>query len=53
MEDERNVYKILMGNPKGNDHSEDQGIDGRMSSKWILGRLAESMQLIHLPQDLD
>jgi hypothetical protein len=25
---------------KERDHSEDQGIDGRMGSEWILGRLA-------------
>jgi hypothetical protein len=26
--------------PKEKDHSEDQGVDGRMGSKWTLGRLA-------------
>jgi hypothetical protein len=26
--------------PKEIDHSEDQGVDGRMGSEWILGRLA-------------
>jgi hypothetical protein len=25
---------------KVRDHLEDQGIDGRMGSKWVLGRLA-------------
>jgi len=25
---------------KERDHSEDQGVDGRMGSEWILGRLA-------------
>jgi hypothetical protein len=25
--------------PKEKDHLEDQGIDGRMGSKWILGKL--------------
>jgi hypothetical protein len=28
---EKKVYRILVG---------DQGVDGRMGSKWILGRLA-------------
>jgi hypothetical protein len=26
--------------PKDRDHSEDQSIDGRMGSDWILGKLA-------------
>jgi hypothetical protein len=36
---ERNVYKVLMGKPE-RDGLEDEGIDGRMGSEWILGRLA-------------
>jgi hypothetical protein len=24
----RNVYRVLMGNPEGKDHLEDQGVDG-------------------------
>jgi hypothetical protein len=28
---------------KVRDHSEDEGIDGRMGSEWILGRLASGM----------
>jgi hypothetical protein len=35
----RNVYRVLVGKPKGKRHLEDQGADGRMGSKWILGRL--------------
>jgi hypothetical protein len=35
----RNVYRVLVGRPKGKDHLEDQGVDGRMESKWTLGRL--------------
>jgi hypothetical protein len=26
--------------PKGKDHMKDQGVDGRVGSKWTLGRLA-------------
>jgi hypothetical protein len=37
---ERKVYRVLVGSPKKRDHLEDQGIDGRMGSKWMLGRLA-------------
>jgi hypothetical protein len=29
--------------------TEDRGVDGRMGSKWTLGRL----EWIHLPQDTD
>jgi hypothetical protein len=35
----RNVYRVLVGKPESKDHLKDQGIDGRMVSKWILGRL--------------
>jgi hypothetical protein len=35
----RNVYRVLVGKPEGKDHLEDQGVDGRMGSKWILRRL--------------
>jgi hypothetical protein len=35
----RNVYRVLMGSPKEKDHLKDQGIDGKMGSKWTLGRL--------------
>jgi hypothetical protein len=40
MGEERNVYRVLLGKPKERDHLEGQGIDGRMGSEWILGRLA-------------
>jgi hypothetical protein len=35
----RNVYRVLVGKPEGKDQLKDQGIDGRMGSKWTLGRL--------------
>jgi hypothetical protein len=38
MRDERNVYKVFGG--KERVHSEDRGVDERMGSEWILGRLA-------------
>jgi hypothetical protein len=38
--------------PKERDHSEDQGVDERMGSEWILGRLAwGSVDWIRLAQD--
>jgi hypothetical protein len=33
----RNVYRVLMGKPEGQDHLKHQGVDGRMRSKWTLG----------------
>jgi hypothetical protein len=35
----RNVYRVLVGKPEEKNHLKDQGVDGRMGSKWILGRL--------------
>jgi hypothetical protein len=36
----RNVYRVLVGKPRERDHLKEQGVDGRMGSKWTLGRLA-------------
>jgi hypothetical protein len=36
----RNVCRVLVGKPEGKNHLKDQGVDGRMGSKWSLGRLA-------------
>jgi hypothetical protein len=41
--EERKVYKVLVEIQKEKGHLEDQGIDGWMGSKWILGRLAGGM----------
>jgi hypothetical protein len=35
-----NCKRFWWESPKERDHSEDQGIGGRMGSEWILGRLA-------------
>jgi hypothetical protein len=40
---ERNVYKVWLESPKERDHFEDRGVDRRMGSEWILGRLAGGM----------
>jgi hypothetical protein len=54
MREERKVCKVLDGKPKERDHSEKRGVDGRMRSKWILGRLAGGgVEWIHLAQDRD
>jgi hypothetical protein len=48
------MYKVLMGKPEGKRPLEDQGIDGRMGSEWILQRWAgESVDWIKLAQDRD
>jgi hypothetical protein len=36
----RNMYRVLVGKPKEIGHLENQGVDGRLGSKWILGILA-------------
>jgi hypothetical protein len=38
---------------KERDHSADQGVDGRMGSEWILGRLAGGVGWIKLAEDRD
>jgi hypothetical protein len=48
----RNVYRVLVGKPGGKYHLKDQGVDGRMGSKWTLGRLA-GVEWIQLAQDRD
>jgi hypothetical protein len=53
MGEERKVYKVWWENLKEGDHSEHQGIDGRMGSEWILGRLAGIVDWILLAQDRD
>jgi hypothetical protein len=38
--EERNVYKVLMEKARKKEALEDQGVDGKMGSERILGRLA-------------
>jgi hypothetical protein len=33
------VYRVLVGKTEGKNDLKDQGVDGRMGSKWTLGRL--------------
>jgi hypothetical protein len=49
----RNVYEVLMEKPEGKNHLKDQGIDGRMGSKWTLGRLVGGLgvEWVYLAQD--
>jgi hypothetical protein len=48
----RNMYRVLVGKPEGKNHLEDQGVDGRIGSKWTLGRLIGG-EWIHLAQERD
>jgi hypothetical protein len=34
-----NVYRVLVGKPEEKRPLENQGVDGKMGSKWTLGRL--------------
>jgi hypothetical protein len=38
-------YKFMVGKHEERDHLEDKGVDGRMGSRWILGRLAGVCEL--------
>jgi hypothetical protein len=40
MEENRKVYRVLVGKQKERDNLEDQGVDGGMGSKLIFRRLA-------------
>jgi hypothetical protein len=40
MGEERKVYRVSVENQKERYHLENQDVDGRMGSEWILGRLA-------------
>jgi hypothetical protein len=54
-EEERNVYRVFVGKPEGKRPLKNQGVDGRMGSKWTLGRLVGGggVEWIHLAQDRD
>jgi hypothetical protein len=43
--------KFWWGSLKERDHSEDEVVEGRMGSEWILGRLAGGVNWIRLAQD--
>jgi hypothetical protein len=49
----RNVCKALLGKFEEKNHLKDQVVDGRMGSKWTLGRSAGGVEWIHLAQDRD
>jgi hypothetical protein len=47
----RDAYRVLVGNPRERDHSEDQGIDGRVILKRILKKWEEGVDWIDLAQE--
>jgi hypothetical protein len=49
-----NCTRFWWGSLKERDHSEDQGVGGRMESEWTLGKLAWGcVNWIQLAQDRD
>jgi hypothetical protein len=50
--EDRKLYSVWWESPKERDHSEDRGVDGRMGSEWILGRLAGGVEWIKLAQNI-
>jgi hypothetical protein len=43
MREGRNMYRVLVGKPKGKNHLKDEGIDEKMGSKWMFGSLASGV----------
>jgi hypothetical protein len=48
-----NVYNIFVGKPEGKYHSENIGIDGKVTLKLILGKRWEGVDWMQLAQDID
>jgi hypothetical protein len=44
MGEERKVCRVVVVKPEGERPLEDQGVDGRMESEWIVGRLAGGVE---------
>jgi hypothetical protein len=53
MGEERKCTGFWWKNPKEGDHSEDQGVEVRMGSEWILGILAGGVKWIQLAEVRD
>ena len=49
----RGVYRVMVGKPKGKDHWEEPGADGRIILRWIFRRLDGGMDWIDLAQEGD
>jgi hypothetical protein len=45
---EESVQVFWWESPKERDHSEDRGINGRMGSEWIFGRLRGEVEWIQV-----
>jgi hypothetical protein len=48
-----NCTRFMCKIPKERNHLEDQCVDGRMGSEWMLGRLAGGMDWFRLAHDRD
>jgi hypothetical protein len=44
----RKQCRVLVGKPEGKGHLKEQGVDGRIESTWVIGRLVGGVEWIHL-----
>jgi hypothetical protein len=51
MVERRVAYRVLVGNLRERDHSEDPGVDGRLLFEWIVKNWGRGMGWIYLAQD--
>jgi hypothetical protein len=51
MVERRVAYRVLVGNLRERDHSEDPGVDGRLLFEWIVKNWGRCMAWIHLALD--
>jgi hypothetical protein len=49
--EDRKMYRVSVEILKERDHLEDRGVDGKMGSEWILGRLAGGLDSTGLDRD--
>jgi hypothetical protein len=47
------AYRVVVGNLRERDHSEDPGVDGRILFKWVVKNWDGGMDWIYLAQDRD
>ena len=47
------AYKLLVGKPKGENHLEEQGVDGRILLRWIFRKYNGGVDWIDMAQNMD
>ena len=53
MVERRGAYRVLVGNLRERDHSEDRGVNGRTLFQWVVKNWDGGMDCIYLAQDRD